>query len=249
MDKRDSESQIERKGKTMNLRKWSFILAATLIVAQATADIVPQDHVAVETRPLTHAQKMQIVEERAAEPAPSGFTLDKQTSVGNFNVSTSYTSIHPGAYHWAVDISAYGEQISTEDGSIWTTFPGDRYKVVGWSSLDDIVVIQNTDPFSNYLFILVNVPKNQKCYVNLVLGPMYSGAYTYWIKAINVSDRKVVLNDNSVWDLSRFDSSVYRMWFVNDTIIIGVNDGSLNSFNPNILINVNTLTYSRASLD
>lgn len=235
----------------MRLRIMPYLLATTMLAAHLFSEINPEGHVPVESRPLTHAQWLEIIEEHNSEPALASLDINKQTSVGSFDVSKSYSSTHPGAYHWAIDISHEGEQIVTEDGSIWTTFPGDRYKVVLWSSLDNLVVIQNTDPFSNYMFTIVNnyYPEPQKANVNLVLGPVYNGSYTYWIKAINVSDRKIVLNDNSTWDMSRFDSAVYRMWFVNDTIIIGVNDGSLTSFNPNILINVNTLTYARASLD
>lgn len=233
----------------MNFRKWPFILAMTLTVCQLTAGINPEGNVPVETRPLTHAQRLEIMAEHAAEKPAAGISLNKQASVGSFQASTSYTSVHPGAFHWMIDYTEFWEQIVTEDGSIWSTFPGDRYKIAGWSSLDNLTLIQNTDPLSNYMFTIVNITYNQEVDVNLVLGPVYNGPYTYWIKALNVSDRKVVLNDNSTWDMSRFDSSVYKMWFVNDTIILGINDGSLSSFNPNILINVNTLTYSRASLD
>ncbi len=232
----------------MKLKKWSYILAMTLFASHLGAENYVQEHVQVETRPLTHTQRLAIMEERASESAY--LPMKTETSVtGSADTSTLYSSVHPGAYHLAVDITFFGEQIATEDGAIWTIFPGDRYKTVQWSSFEDLVVIQNTDVFSNYLFSIVNLANSQIANANLVLGPLYNGPYTYWIKAINVDDRKVVLNDNSTWDMSRFDSSVYRMWFVNDTIIIGINDGSLNSFNPNILINVNTLTYARGSLD
>jgi hypothetical protein len=189
------------------------------------------------------------MDERAQEPKEAQFEMSREMSIGSAAMGVKYHSVHPGAYHRLINMTPYGETLEFEDGSMWVTYPGHRYIAVTWTSLDSIVIVQNTDAFSSYLFTMINTATNQRVEVNMALGPLYKGPASYWIKAINAAERKVVLSDNSVWDLSRWDYQVYSRWFIDDHIILGVNDGTLTSFNPNILINVNTLTFSRASLD
>jgi len=240
-------SHKQKQGELMN--KWICAMMLSIASFQLQAVQAEEGYVPVESRPFTHAEKLAVIEERAQEPKEAQFQLNREMSVGHGDMGVKYHSVHPGAYHRLVATTTYGDALEFEDGTVWATYPGHRYICVTWTSLDSIVIVQNTDPFSSYLFTLINVATNQKVDVNMARGPLYKGPNSYWIKAINSSERKVVLNDNSVWDLSRWDYQVYSRWFIEDHIILGVNDGTLTSFNPNILINVNTLNFSRASLD
>lgn len=158
--------------------------------------------------------------------------------------STYFTS-HNGAFQNPVLVSIMGDQVTLTDGSIWAVAPGDTYKTFNWLTSDLLIITPNQKVFSNYSFTITNQNTKVSIDVNMLLGPLYYGAYTYWIKAIDYINEKIYLNDGSIWSMSWFDTPIYNKWLPNDTVIIGVNDGSLSTFNPNILINVSTLTYAR----
>lgn len=155
-----------------------------------------------------------------------------------------YYNSHEGAYHRAVAVSYYGDQVTLEDGSLWNVSSWDAWKTLNWYTTDTILVMQNKWMFSSYKFMLVNQNTGKEVEVNLALGPYYLGAYTHWIVAIDYYNSQIILEDNSVWDMNFFDSSIINKWLINDTVIIGVNESG-SSLRPNILINVNVLNYAR----
>ncbi len=237
------------------MRQILLSIASSLLCLQLHAQqplvspISPEGNILVETSPFTHAERMEIMQERAKEPKPFD-ELNAKVSINSFEAGVSYRTVHPGSYHHMNSMTPNLDKFETLDGSVWSTFPGDRYKLDGWLPFHDLVFVQHQDEFASYKFKVINTNLNNvKVQVNLILGPKYSGNYTYWITGLDIKNRKIVLCDNSVWDMSRFDRTVYEKWKLNQTIIIGVNDGTLTSFNPNILINVETLSYVRASLD
>lgn len=155
-----------------------------------------------------------------------------------------YYNSHEGAYHRAVAVSYYGDQVTLEDGSVWNVSSWDAWKTLNWYTTDTILVMQNKWLFSSYKFMLVNQNTGKEVEVNLALGPYYLGVYTHWIVAIDYYNSQIILEDNSVWDMNFFDSSIINKWLVNDTVIIGINESG-SSLRPNILINVNVLNYAR----
>lgn len=159
------------------------------------------------------------------------------------NHSMFYTS-HPGAFHRPYYISAFGDTIEFEDGSIWMVYSGDAYKLMNWLPNDPIVITSNHSWFSSYNFRLTNQNTGASVEANLTLGPIYNGLYTHWIVAIDYYYDIVYLEDGTVWNMSYLDDSIVRKWVVNDTVIIGINDSWLSSSKPNILINVNMLNYA-----
>lgn len=171
----------------------------------------------------------------------------KNVSAKMFAKSLQYTT-HPGAFHSPINISVFGDAIETEDGSIWAVAPNDSYIALNWFPTDLIVVTPNHSLFSSYYYRLTNQNTGGSIAVNLYLGPIYNGLYTHWIMAIDYYNNVVYLNDGSVWNMSFFDGSVVGKWLVNDTVIIGVNDGWLSSSSPNILINVNMLNYAAGAV-
>lgn len=237
------------------MRRIFFTIASSLLCLQIHAQqplsspISPEGLILVETSPFTHAERVEIMQERAKEPKPFE-EFKENVSIHSFEASVSYRTVHPGAYHYIKSVTPNLDKIEINDESVWSTFPGDRHKMEGWLPSHDLVFVQQQEEFASYRFKVINTSlNNAKVQVNLILGPKYSGNYTYWIIGLDINNRKIVLCDNSVWDMSRFDKKVFDKWKINQTIIIGVNDGTLTSFNPNILINVETLSYVRASLD
>ncbi|KAF3363211.1 Uncharacterized protein PHSC3_000225 [Chlamydiales bacterium STE3] len=175
--------------------------------------------------------------------------LTPQASVG-------YTT-HSGAFHFPAEISYLGDTIKLEDGSIWTVASSDTTIVLNWLRQQDqnlavggaslsLVITPNHSWFSTYMFRMTEQSTGTSVKVNMYLGPIYNGLYTHWIVAINYYTQEICLEDGSVWRLSGLDAGIFNKWLLNDTVIIGVNDGFLSTSKPNILINVNTLTYSRA---
>lgn len=185
------------------------------------------------------AQENELGEERVEAGVKLGAALKKNFVTQAFN--GHYTS-HPGAMKSIYDMSLYG--IELIDRSVWTVNPYHTHILGHWYIDDMIVITPNRSWFSSYQFCLTNQQTGDSVEVNLTLGPIYNGYYTNWIVAIDDYYNKVYLNDGSVWSMSAFDSGLIRQWEVNDTVIIGVNNGWLSSTRPNILINVNMLNYA-----
>lgn len=155
-----------------------------------------------------------------------------------------YTS-HQGAFHRPQSITLGGDMVFLEDGSGWMVRQKDRYKTLDWLAGDTIVILPNHGWFSSYYYVLENRNTGAQVSVNLALGPIYNGNYTHWIVAIDYYNGNLCLDDGSMWRISSSDSETVKKWLPNDTIIMGVNDSWFSS-KPNILINVNTLTYAAA---
>jgi len=158
-----------------------------------------------------------------------------------------YTTSHAGAYHQPIAVTPFGDKVELEDGSIWAVQSGDHYKTLNWLGSDLITITANHNWFSNYEFILTNQNTGVSVAVVLVLGPVYNGGHTHWVVAIDYFFDQVQLEDGSVWSIVGLDDSILKKWLVNDTVIMGINDGNWSTSNPNILINVNTLGYVRAN--
>jgi hypothetical protein len=214
-----------------------------------------EDHVKPGTRMMPHADWVRIQEDREKQaeegqeevlaPAAEESTPALESPQGAFKAS-SYATSHMGTFYNPVFVSFLGDQLQLHDGSIWSIYYNDAYKTLNWITSDLLVITPNHEMFSSYLFKITNQQTGVTVKCNMQLGPIYNGLYTYWIYSINYFTQELILNDGSVWDISSFDSSIFDKWIVGDTIMMGINDGFLSSFNPNILINVNMLNWVRA---
>lgn len=158
--------------------------------------------------------------------------------------STVYFTTHEGAWHHPVSVSLIGDTLEIEDGSIWGVYSGDMHKTLNWLTGDLIIITPNHEWFSIYDYKVINLNTGAVVRVNLKLGPFYNGVYTHWIVGIDYYRREVLLEDGSLWSVSNWDQSIVNKWILNDTVIIGINDGFLSGSNPNIMINVNVLNYA-----
>lgn len=241
-----------------SLAIYKYALIAALAVSSMTYANEDEQHIQPGVRALSHAQWMEIHQERedkedaaevqqelnqAEEEAEASI---KSTEAAKVNASTFYTS-HTGAFHNPYSVSYLGDYVVLEDGSGWSISSSDTYKTLNWLTSDLIVITANADWFSSYMFRMTNQNTGVSVKCNLSMGPIYNGVYTHWIVGINYFTQEICLEDGSIWKVTGFDSSIFNTWLINDTIVIGVNDAFLSSSRPNILINVNTLTYVRAN--
>lgn len=241
----------------------SLVLVGTLQASdEAKAEA---KHITVGERmlPQSEEQQVELVQKRAAFTAEDDLEVPAQPteemleasakakeqtekdSVGalKLNSKAIYYTTHPGAFHYPKGVSIFGETVELEDGSLWSIYSGDRYLTLNWLVTDDIVITPNWTWYSIFQYRLVNQQTGASVQASLTLGPIYAGFYTHWIVAIDYYNNQICLEDGSVWSMSAFDTSITNKWLINDTIIIGVNDGVLSSTRPNILINVNTNNY------
>lgn len=231
------------------MSKFSLYVAAIFMLSSAFAS-EHQEPRQAGTRAMDQAEWMKIQEERAAEeqkqPSKEKFVA-KRGALASPQASTgiNFTS-HTGAFHSPLAISIFGDSIELEDGSVWSVSPSDGYKALNWLTSDLLVITPNHDWFSSHLFKMTNQATGISVKCNLSLMPVYNGLYTHWIRAINYYTQEIALEDGSIWQVSGLDSSTFSQWLLNDTVIIGVNDGFLSGSKENILINAETLGYVRA---
>lgn len=160
---------------------------------------------------------------------------------------TYYSSSHDAAYHHPIAVSAFGDVVEFEDGTVWTVQASDKYKTLDWIAKDTIAILPNTDWFKAYDYCLVNFNTGAMIRANLDQGPIESGYYTYWIDGeIDLTENELVLNDGSVWLVSNSDASKIKRWKQEHTIIVGINEGFFSN-KQNILINVDRGEYVAAS--
>lgn len=235
------------------------IFSGLVLATSLYSNDVNEEHLIPGSRPIAQSDWAQIQQERAnenewtceatalqsdAERTPLTIAIETPDAAV-FSADVFYTT-HNGAYHNPISVKSLGGIVHLEDGSVWSIADGDHYKTLNWYTNDLIVLTPNHDWFTTELFRMSNQNTGVSVRCNMVLGPIYHGLYTHWIVGINYYTQTIYLEDGSVWDVTGFDSSIFGKWLVNDTIVIGVNDGYLSSTKPNILIDVNTLTFVRA---
>lgn len=228
----------------------SLLLTSSLLMAEDTAEHIP---VGTRAKPKAEliAHKAACAEMVAKNLGEDGNTLPTSKanlkSVASRAVAKSvakgiFHTAHPGAYHRAISLTPIS--IELEDGSIWLFHPSDSYITASWFPTDLIVITPNHSIFSSYDYRLTNQNTGTSVVVNLSMGPIYNAPFTHWIQAIDYYNNTLYLDDGSIWNMSSFDNGIVGQWLLNDTVIIGVNDGWLSSGRPNILINVNMLNYA-----
>lgn len=235
------------------------IFSGLVLASSLYSNDVNEEQLVPGCRPIEASVLAQIQHERASEGEwTSEATVDcssadrTQVAISSeypdaaiFSSDVFYTT-HNGAYHNPLSVTSLGGVVHLEDGSVWNIADGDHYKTLNWYTNDLIVLTPNHDWFTTELFRMTNQSTNVSVRCNMALGPIYHGLYTHWIVGINYYTQEIHLEDGSIWQVTGFDSSIFSKWLLNDTIVIGVNDGYLNTTKPNILIDVNTLTFVRA---
>ncbi|MBS4168826.1 hypothetical protein [Parachlamydia sp. AcF125] len=256
------------------LKNLSAVLMSTLLISSGVlqATIVEQEvgepqkeHVVVGSRPFPLADHIALQEKRAAEDGDEnemefeendsacGPQVDEEGNelLAKFFPFTTknLATHHPGVYQNPLSVSPLGDTVGLSDGSMWVIQKSDRHKTSNWLTSDQVIIKPNHNWFSVYQYKLVNLNTKKSVAANLAVGPRYNGVNAHWIVAIDYSNRQVCLEDGTVWKMKKSDRVAINKWIVNDTVIIGVNDGYFSSKkNPNILINVNVFNYARGAV-
>lgn len=164
--------------------------------------------------------------------------------------------VHKGCYHNVISKGADGLTIDTEDGATWSV--SDRYKYIvkgKWNDGDSIIIGTSSYFFSNslskdsYRFEAFNRRNQTRVKINLSQGPFPSKC-----RALTRVDDygRIHLNDGSCWQVSSLDTGLLPKWkwegkegSERHSIIIGLNNTFDSSWNPYILLNVDTNDYVR----
>jgi len=226
----------------------SFALISLILPTFLMAD--DEGHVPVGTRQMSPDASAQMELNQAAEGAgeesqPSTTCNEKEEARCGFIYDRYPPVYYPNTYHWLIAVSALGDQVEFEDGSVWKINSYDGYKALNWRSNDPLTITQNSRWFSSYTYKIINKNTGTSIEANLFLGPIKNGEYTRYILAIDPTRGEVMLTDSTHWEVSSGDSYVFRDWAINDSIILGSNTGWDSSCEA-ILINVTMNNFVRA---
>lgn len=154
------------------------------------------------------------------------------------------STYHAGVLHHPFAVFDFGTRVQLEDGSIWIVHPGDTYKTLNWLTSDLVLITANHSWNAGDRYMLNNENTGVSVRVNLEERPIY---FPHWIIAIDLNTTRVQIEDGTIWDMSTDDRYIVRNWRINENVIIGINNGWLSQWRPNILINVETLDHARCS--
>ncbi|MFV0340285.1 MAG: hypothetical protein ACK5MA_06640 [Parachlamydiaceae bacterium] len=231
------------------------MVASLMFVSSARAEETQEEHIKPGVRAATHTEWLAMQQEKEdkedaakKEQSEEEAAADESAakSIGK-DASAVYYATYPGIFYSPVTLSYMGDYVTLNDGSGWTISSSDSYKTMNWLTSDLLVITPNHSFLSSYMFKMTNQNTGVSVKCNLTVGPIYNGIYTHWIVGINYFTQDIYLENGSIWNVSGLDSSIFSQWLINDTIILGVNDGYFSTSRPYILINVNTLTHVRAN--
>ena len=205
-----------------------------------------EDHAEVKTRALSEELQLymdaKIIEEE--ENPNQKDDCDVQLQTGLFD--NQYPQIFfPYWCHSISSVSAFGDSLALEDGSIWDVHPSERGVIMNWKESDVLLIYPNRAWFSTYKYKIENTALGTTVYANMTYGPFLNGEFSLRIIAIDPIRNEIYLNDNSRWKICSSDQYLLNQWVVGDYIIVGSNNSWLCSL-KNILINSNMYNHIRA---
>lgn len=149
---------------------------------------------------------------------------------------------YPVSMHRLVGVSALGDSVELEDGSVWKICYYDGYKAMQWRSRDPLTITQNHRWFTSYSYRIVNQNTGESLEANLFLGPIEYGEDTFYIIDIDLvaGDLTIIKGSGETirWEVSSNDMPAFQSWALHDAIIIGQNSGWDTNCEA-LLINVN----------
>ncbi len=194
-----------------------------------------ENHWAVGSRPISEEAQIQM--EAQKNEGSSGFVFDHYPPIYFSN-----------SHHWLISITVLDLQqysLELEDGSGWQVNSYDGAKALNWRTNDPLTITQNNRWFSRYNYRIINKANGTSVEANLFKGPLIEGIYTRYIIGIDLHRSELILSDNTRWEISYLDNSIFFDWALSDAIIIGMNS-SWDSKSEALLINVNMNNAARA---
>lgn len=158
---------------------------------------------------------------------------------------------YSNAHHWLNAITLLDNNeytLELEDGSQWKVSSYDGSKALNWKTNDPLAITQNSRWFSRHEYRIINKANGASVEATLFLGPILHGEYSRFIVFVDHNRGEVWLNDDTRWDVSFLDASIFRDWAEEDHIILGINSNTsfFSPGNDTLLINVNLNNAIRA---
>jgi hypothetical protein len=178
-------------------------------------------------------------------------TLEEGREIQMNYIYDQYPAIHlPTSAHLLLSISAYGDTLELEDGSLWNVSTYDGRKAMLWRIDEALSITQNTRWFSSYYYRIVNRNTGASIEANLSPqgGPFTNGPNTYYVTEFDFNRGLVTLaspKQITHWEIHPSDISYFRDWDFTQPIPVILGDN--NDYNGDtsyrwecILINVKT---------
>lgn len=162
--------------------------------------------------------------------------------------SSSFFSVNPFIsylyydQHWTVGIDSDKNILELEDGSQWKVSDEDFKEVASWED-HQMVEISPNRLSSSYEYYITNKATDSYIQVSLLKAPLRGSPYAITITGMNYR-HSFFLSNGTSWEIASSDLYLARNWYVNDLVIIGVNNEWFSSY-THILINIHTNTFVR----
>lgn len=223
----------------------AFLLVSLIFPSFFLAE---DQHVPTKTRPISEEAQAQIEAQKGKKEMADEEDEILETAG---NIFDRYPPIYySSAHHWlnAVTILDSGEYtLELGDGSVWKISSYDGSKALNWLIQDPLTITQNNRWFSKHDHRIINKANGTSVEATLFLGPIELGQHSRFIIGIDYNRREILLNDNTQWEVSYLDSSIFKDFALNDYIILGTNSNTSiwDSGSDALLINVNMGTSAR----
>lgn len=230
--------------KSLKLLAFLPIIAATLVFAEE------ENHIAIGTRSMNEEAIAQIESENA-ENATTEVMEEETLEIAGFIFDRYPPVYYSNSHHWLVSVTVLDNDkysLEFEDGSVWKVSCYDGIKALNWRNNDPLTITQNNRWFAKHEYRIINKSNGTSVEANLFLGPVELGPYSRYIVAIDYTRKEVLLSDNTHYEISSLDSSIFNDWALNDYLIIGTNS-NVSFWDPGsdvLLINVNLNHAARA---
>ncbi len=205
-----------------------------------------EHHVAIGSRPMSEEATAQIEMEKEKQQPPQEEEGVMETA--GFFYDALPPIYYSNSYHWvaAIKLDNGKYALELEDGSHWKISNYHASTALNWLSTDLLTITQNNSLFKRNHQILNN-SNGTAIEATLFLGPLELGQYSRFIIWIDYFSRRITLSDNTSWEVSYLDYSIFKDWAINDYVIIGSNSETFwDSSSDALLINVNMNNHARA---
>ncbi|MCB1212800.1 MAG: hypothetical protein KDK40_00725, partial [Chlamydiia bacterium] len=106
-----------------------------------------------------------------------------------------------------------------------------------WEVEDFVVILPYHSWFSNDTFRLTNCRTGATIHLQLIRVFATDHSIPLCVVGFQPERQQVLLSDGSCWEVPLADRSTFLRWEQGDVVLLGINDGGLSTYYPNILIN------------
>ncbi|MDF2550044.1 MAG: hypothetical protein K0S07_1111 [Chlamydiales bacterium] len=225
---------------------WNLFALICCLSTHLSCGLLPDEPIRAAIPALSETDRFALKEHYLSTEEPQEEPL--------ISAKASQGTFHQGQYHNLSAVSYAATTVALEDGSEWEIRFQDRAVVYNWQ-IGSCITIKPAPWYSSFDYVLqkrsaLNATDTycEEAEAILKVSPIFYGDYSLWIKVIDYQERKLILNDGSIWSYYSSDDKIMNGWKVEDHVIIGINDGFFTQYSyPNILIHAHDSSYTRAA--